>query len=84
MTEIKFYAPVKEMNGELLSAMTAEERAHIMTLRAELEDYRTRFYAQFKGTPDPIAPKDKDGNYLIYARLDNFIRAVISKERPFG
>ncbi len=32
----------------------------------------------------PIAPKDKDGNYLIYARLDNFIRAVLRKERPFG
>ena len=25
-----------------------------------------------------------DGNYLVYARIDNFIRAVLRKERPFG
>ena len=49
-----------------------------------LDSYKARFYAQLKGTPDPIAPKDKEGNYLIYARIDNFIRAVIRKERPFG
>lgn len=52
--------------------------------QAMLDNYKARFYAQLKGTPDPIAPKDKDGNYLIYARLDNFIRAVLRKERPFG
>ena len=52
--------------------------------QAMLDGYKTRFYAQLNGTPDPIAPKDKDGNYLIYARIDNFIRAVIRKERPFG
>ena len=52
--------------------------------QAMLDEYKTRFYAQLKGTPDRIAPKDKDGNYLIYARIDNFIRAVIRKERPFG
>ena len=52
--------------------------------QAMLDNYKARFYAQLKGTPDPIAPKDKDGNYLIYARIDNFIRAVLRKERPFG
>ena len=49
-----------------------------------LDGYKTRFYAQLNGTPDPIAPKDKDGNYRIYARIDNFIRAVLRIERPFG
>lgn len=52
--------------------------------QALLDGYKARFYAQLNGTPDPIAPKDKDGNYLIYARLDNFIRAVLRVERPFG
>ena len=52
--------------------------------QALLDGYKARFYAQLKGTPDSIAPKDKDGNYLIYARIDNFIRAVIRVERPFG
>lgn len=52
--------------------------------QAMLDEYKARFYAQLKGTPDPIAPKDKDGNYLIYARIDNFIRAILRKERPFG
>ena len=52
--------------------------------QALLDGYKARFYAQLQGTPDPIAPKDKDGNYLIYARIDNFIRAVLRIERPFG
>ena len=52
--------------------------------QALLDSYKARFYAQLKGTPDPIAPKDKDGNYLIYARIDNFIRAILRIERPFG
>ena len=47
-----------------------------------LDSIKTRFYAQLQGTPDPIAPKDKDGNYIIYARIDNFIRAVLRKENP--
>ena len=50
--------------------------------QAFLDSIMTRFYAQLKGTPDPIAPKDKDGNYTIYARPDNFIRAVIRVEKP--
>ena len=47
-----------------------------------LDSYKARFYAQLNGTPDPIASKDKDGNYTIYARIDNFIRAVLRKEHP--
>lgn len=50
--------------------------------QALLDAIKTRFYAQLKGKPDPIAPKDKEGNYTIYARLDNFIRAVLRKENP--
>lgn len=50
--------------------------------QALLDSYKARFYAQLKGPHDPIAPKDKDGNYTIYARIDNFIRAVIRKEAP--
>ncbi len=42
-----------------------------------LDGYKARFYAQLKGKPDLIAPRDKDGNYTIYARIDNFIRAAI-------
>ena len=50
--------------------------------QALLDGYKARFYAQLNGTPDPIAPKDKNGDYLIYARIDNFIRAVLRKESP--
>ena len=50
--------------------------------QALLDSYMTRFYAQLKGKPDPIAPCDKDGNYTIYVRPDNFIRAVIRVENP--
>ena len=47
-----------------------------------LDSYKARFYAQLKGKPDVIAPRDKDGNRIIYARIDNFIRAIIRKENP--
>ena len=50
--------------------------------QAILDSYKARFYAQLNGPHDPIAPKDKDGNYLIYSRIDNFIRAVLRKENP--
>ena len=43
---------------EELAAMTPEERAHVAELRLRLENYRTRFYAQFKN-PDPEAPFEK-------------------------
>lgn len=50
--------------------------------QALLDSYKARFYAQLKGNPDPIAPKDKEGKFTIYARPDNFIRAVLRKEQP--
>ena len=50
--------------------------------QALLDSYKARFYAQLNGPHDPIAPKDKDGNYLVYSRIDNFIRAVLRKENP--
>ena len=50
--------------------------------QAFLDAVMARFYAQLSGTPVPIAPKDKDGNYTIYSRPDNFIRAVLRKEQP--
>ena len=66
--------------------MTPEERAHIMDLRAELENYRKRFYAQFK-RPDPEAPfekKLKPGASVLrrlqYVKLDNFIQAIIREK----
>lgn len=50
--------------------------------QALLDKIMERFRAQLSGTPDPIAPKDQEGNYIIYARPDNFIRAVLRKELP--
>ena len=47
-----------------------------------LDQVKSRFYKQLKGKHDPIAPKDKFGNYTIYARPDNFLRAVLRKEHP--
>ena len=52
--------------------------------QAFLDSCKARFYAQLKGKPDPIASCDKDGNYTVYARIDNFIRAVIRKEHPLA
>lgn len=50
--------------------------------QALLDSYKERFYKQLKGDPDPIAPKGRDGEYTIYSRIDNFIRAIIRKENP--
>ena len=50
--------------------------------QALLDSYKARFNAQLKGKPDPIAPRAKDGTYTIYARIDNFIRAIMRKEPP--
>ncbi len=50
--------------------------------QALLDSYKERFYKQLKGDPDPIAPKGGDGEYTIYSRIDNFIRAIIRKENP--
>ena len=68
-----------KITDEELSAMTAEERTHIMNLRAE-------FYAQFK-RPDPEAPFEKTlrpGASVLrrkqYVKLDNFIQAIIREK----
>ena len=69
-----------------LAAMTSEERAHVMELRQQLESFRKRFYAQFK-QPDPEAPfekKPRPGSTKLlqkqYAKLDNFIQAIIREK----
>ena len=66
--------------------MSLEQRAHIADLRAQLENYRTRFYAQFK-KPDPEAPfekKPRPGSTKLlrkqYAKLDNFMQAIIREK----
>lgn len=66
-----------------LAAMTDEQRARVAELRPLLEDFRKRFYAQFK-RPDPEAPfekKPRPGSAILlrkqYSKLDNFIQAVI-------
>ena len=72
--------------AEELDAMTPEERAHIDELRLQLENYRTRFYAQFK-RPDPEAPLQKKPDpgcttlkRKQYAKLDTFIQAIIREK----
>lgn len=47
-----------------------------------LDRVKVRFRKQLNGKPDPVASKDKDGNYIIYARPDNFLRVVLLKEHP--
>lgn len=48
--------------------------------RELLENYRRRFEAQLKGSPDPQAPLDKSGKQKFYFRFDNFIRAMIYQD----
>jgi len=47
-----------------LAAMTLEQRAHVAELRAQLESYRARFYAQFN-KPDPEAPFKSNRNQVL-------------------
>ena len=70
---------------EELAAMTPEERTHISELRLQLENFRARFYAQFK-KPDPEAPLEKKlqpGTSVLrrkqYSKLDTFIQAVLRR-----
>ncbi len=49
--------------------------------QALLDQLKARFYKQLKGKPDPIAPRDRQGNFTIYSRIDNFIRAALRKEK---
>ena len=73
----------EKFTNEELAAMTPEQRAHVKDLRQQLEDFRKRFYAQFKN-PDHEAPLEKNprpGSIKLlrkqYAKLDNFIQAII-------
>ena len=72
-----------KLTDEELAAMTPEECQKTLELRAELENFKNRFYAQFK-RPDPEAPyekKPRPGSMKLlqkqYAKLDNFIQAII-------
>lgn len=80
----------EKYTAEELAAMTPEQRAHVNELRQELESYRTRFYEQFK-RPDPEAPFEKkpDPNSTKlrrkqYAKLDNFIQAIIREKLKYN
>ena len=78
---MKAFGDASHLAQELINALkfkTPLEPAK----QAVLDECKERFYAQLKGKPDPIAPKDKDGKYTIYVRIDNFIRAFLRKEHP--
>ena len=96
LANINLFADSKRLTSEIinserhtedeLAAMTPEQRAQIAGLRAQLESYRTRFYAQFK-RPDPEAPFEKKlepGSSKLhrkqYAKLDNFIQAILREK----
>lgn len=76
----------EKLSDEELATMTSEQRAHVLELRQQLDNYRKRFYAQFK-QPDPEAPfekKPRPGSMKLlrkqYAKLDNFIQAIIREK----
>ena len=75
-----------KVSDEELAAMTPDNRQKTLELRAELENFKNRFYAQFK-RPDPEAPyekKPRPGSMKLlqkqYAKLDNFIQAIIRQK----
>ena len=79
-----------KLTEEELAAMNEEDRARALGLRAELEEFRERFYAQFK-TPDPEAPYEKklspNASKLRqkqYAKIDTFIQAIYRERRRRG
>ena len=72
-----------KVSNEELAAMTPDNRQKTLELRVELENFKNRFYAQFK-RPDPEAPYEKKpepGSMKLwqkqYSKLDNFIQAII-------
>ncbi len=76
----------EKITDDELAAMTPEQREHVRELRQQLDNYRKRFYAQFK-KPDPEAPlekKPRPGSMKLlrkqYAKLDNFIQAIIREQ----
>ena len=75
-----------KVTDEELAAMTPDNRQKTLELRAELENFKKRFYAQFK-RPDPEAPYEKKpepGSMKLrqkqYSKLDNFIQAIIRQK----
>lgn len=73
----------EKFTDEELAAMTPEERQRTLELRDELENFKNRYYAQFK-RPDPEAPfekKPRPGTTKLlqkqYSKFDNFIQAII-------
>ena len=75
-----------KVTDEELAAMTPDNRQETLELRAELENFKNRFYAQFK-RPDPEAPYEKKpepGSMKLrqkqYSKLDNFIQAIIRQK----
>lgn len=96
LANINSFADSKRISSEIinsekitddeLAAMTPEQREHVRELRQQLDNYRKRFYAQFK-KPDPEAPlekKPRPGSMKLlrkqYAKLDNFIQAIIREQ----
>lgn len=96
LASITSFAESKRISSEIinsekiaddeLAAMTPEQRAHVIELRQQLDNYRKRFYAQFKN-PDPEAPlekKPRPGSLKLqrkqYAKLDNFIQAIVREQ----
>ena len=80
-----------KLTPDELAAMPAEEREAAELLRAQLDDYMTRFEKQFSGSPDPMAPllpkssPDYNPNSAKiqrrrYYSLASFLRAIISME----
>ena len=75
-----------KLTEEELATLPLNERLKMNELRAQLEDFRVRFYAQFK-RPDPEAPFEKrpapgstKRHRKQYLKLDTFIQ-VILRER---
>ncbi len=75
-----------KMTEEQLVSMTTDERTKTLELRAQLENFKKRFYAQFN-RPDPEAPFEKKPapgkskpQQKQYAKLDNFIQAIIREK----
>ena len=70
----------------IMRRKTPEQRAYVAELRAQLESYRARFYAQFN-KPDPEAPFEKQpkpGSTKLrrrqHLKLDNFTQAIIREQ----
>ena len=96
LSNIQLFSDSKRLTSEIinsgkftddeLAAMTPEERQRTFELRTQLEDFKKRFYAQFK-RPDHEAPyekKPRPGSMKLhqkqYAKLDNFIQAIIREK----